>query len=198
MTKNLSFAAFDVETANPKYGSICSIGVAIVRNGERVSTQQWLCRPPEPVSAFAPRNIGIHKITPSMVADQPSFGQRWQEIRSVIGDLPVVAHNAQFDMGAVHQACGHSRVPVPTWVYGCTKVWAKRQLLLEKYQLKTVAHALEVRLDNHHDAGADATAAADIAIRLAQLGGADDLPGLARATRTQLGHLSPAGKRDCR
>ncbi|WP_280234501.1 hypothetical protein [Nocardia cyriacigeorgica] len=64
--------------------------------------------------------------------------------------------------------------------------------------MSTVAQALGVDLDNHHEAGADATAAADIAIRLARLAGADDLTGLAHATGTRLGLLSPAGRRDCR
>ncbi|GGL46694.1 hypothetical protein [Nocardia jinanensis] len=54
MTSTLNFAAFDVETANPKYSSICAIGIAIVRNGVRVDTHSWLCRPPEPVHSFNP------------------------------------------------------------------------------------------------------------------------------------------------
>ncbi|MEV0857277.1 hypothetical protein [Nocardia fluminea] len=36
MTDNLTFAAFDIETANPQYGSICAIGVAVVHKGERI------------------------------------------------------------------------------------------------------------------------------------------------------------------
>ncbi|WP_433523882.1 3'-5' exonuclease [Nocardia pseudovaccinii] len=192
MTSNMSFAAFDVETANPKYGSICSIGISIVRNGKRGATYSWLCRPPAPVDTFAPVNVSIHKITPAMVAGQPTFAQRWPEVLATIGDLPVVAHNARFDMNAVGQACEHSLLPLPTWQYGCTRIWAEQQLPLPKYKLETVAAALGVELKNHHDAGADAAAAADIAVRLAKLAGANDLAELAQATGTRLTRLGKA------
>ncbi len=189
MTDNLSFAAFDVETANPKYGSICAIGVAIVHKGVRVATHSWLCRPPAAVGEFAPRNMGIHKITPSMVAREPTFAQRLPELLDTIGDLPVVAHNAVFDMGNLTRACEFTRVRVPGWQYGCTYAWSKQQLLLGGHKLNQVAAELGITLDNHHEAGADAAAAADIAIALAQMAGVHDLADLARFNGTRLVHL---------
>ncbi|MFC4127218.1 hypothetical protein [Nocardia rhizosphaerae] len=71
----LSFAAFDVETANPARGSICSLGVAVVRDGVRVRTHSLLCRPPAAVGDFAPFNVRIHRITPARVADAPTFAE---------------------------------------------------------------------------------------------------------------------------
>jgi DNA polymerase-3 subunit epsilon len=133
-----------------------------------------------------------------MVADQPTFEQRWPEVLDAIAGLPVVAHNAAFDMNAVGQACAHSGVTVPTWHYGCTLVWAKRQLPLPKHGLKPVAEALGIALHNHHDAGSDAAAAADIAVGLATRTGVGNLAELARVTGTRLGHISPAGNRGCR
>ncbi|MFE3545551.1 exonuclease domain-containing protein [Nocardia sp. NPDC059177] len=189
MTDNLSFAAFDVETANPKHGSICAIGVAIVHKGTRVATHSWLCRPPAAVGEFAPRNMQIHMITPNMVAKQPSFAQLLPQVLDTIGDLPVVAHNAVFDMGNLSRACEFSGSALPGWQYGCTYAWSKRQLLLGGYKLNQVAAALGIVLDNHHEAGADAAAAADIAIALARMAGAHDLAGLARINGTRLAHL---------
>ncbi|MGW6121835.1 exonuclease domain-containing protein [Nocardia sp. NPDC055165] len=190
MTDNLSFAAFDVETANPKHGSICAIGVAVVHKGVRVATHSWLCRPPATVGEFAPRNMGIHKITPSTVAGEPTFAQRLPELLDTIGDLPVVAHNAVFDMGNLTRACEFSGVMLPGWQYGCTYAWSKRQLLLGGHKLNQVAAALGITLDNHHDARADAAAAADIAIALARMAGVRDLADLARFNGTRLTHLS--------
>ncbi|MEU1982511.1 exonuclease domain-containing protein [Nocardia sp. NPDC019395] len=199
MTTSLNFAAFDVETANPKYGSICSIGVAIVRNGARVGTRTWLCRPPAPVDNFNPVNIRIHGITAEMVARQPSFAEQLRAAVTAIDGLPVVAHNAAFDMAALVQACGHSRVPVPSWQYGCTRRWAKQHLPhLHRHGLKEVAAALGTRIDRHHEAGADAAAAADIAITIATRVGAHDLVALAKATGTRLGSLGPSGNIGCR
>jgi DNA polymerase-3 subunit epsilon len=185
----LSFASFDVETANPQRGSICAIGVAIVRNGIRVDTRSWLCRPPAAVGEFAPRNVAIHKITPAHVAGQPDFRQRLTEAREVIGDLPVVAHNATFDMGNVMRACQFSGSVLPDWQYGCSLAWARTQLQLGSYKLNHVARALGVPLDNHHEAGADAAAAADVTVGLAALAGARNLADLARANGTRLAQL---------
>ncbi|RBO92487.1 3'-5' exonuclease [Nocardia puris] len=198
MTRELSFAALDVETANPKRGSICAIGVTVVQDGVRVASRSWLCRPPAPVSDFAPLQVRIHGITPNAVAGEPSFAQRWPEVLSVIDGLPVVAHNADFDISAVTQACGHSGIPLPSWDYGCTKVWSQRTLGLPDHKLKTVANRLGVRVDHHHHAGDDARVAAEIAVGLATLTSAENLPDLARACGTRLGRMSPSGVRGCR
>ncbi|MEV5836777.1 exonuclease domain-containing protein [Nocardia sp. NPDC052112] len=195
MTTDLSFAAFDVETANPKRGSICSIGVAVVRGGVRVATHTWLCRPPAPIGEFSPYNVRVHKITPADVAGQPGFAQRLPEVLAVIGGLPVVAHNAAFDMDNLTRACSFTGADLPDWMYGCTYAWSKRQLSLEKYRLPYVAGALGVTLDDHHHAGADAAATADIAIGLAALAGANSLADLATANGSQLQRLGRARHR---
>lgn len=64
----LSFAAFDVETANPTHGSICAIGVTVVRDGTAATTRSMLCRPPAAVDSFSPHNMRIHGIKPGVDA----------------------------------------------------------------------------------------------------------------------------------
>ncbi|MBF6466382.1 DNA polymerase III subunit epsilon [Nocardia beijingensis] len=195
MASDLSFAAFDVETANPRRGSICAMGVAIVRGGVRVGTHTWLCRPPSAIGEFSPYNMRVHRITPDDVAGQPGFAQRLPEVLAVVGDLPVVAHNAAFDMDNLTRACAFGDADLPDWLYGCTYTWSKRQLLLEKYRLPYVAGALGVVLSNHHDAGADAAATADIAIRLAALAGVGSIAELALTVGSPLAQLGRARHR---
>ncbi|MGW5571460.1 exonuclease domain-containing protein [Nocardia thailandica] len=185
----LSFAAFDVETANPARGSICSVGIAIVRNAVLVRTVSLLCRPPAAVGSFAPFNVRIHRITPAVVVGEPTFAQRLPEIRALVGDLPVVAHNASFDMNNLTRACEFSGVPLPRWTYGCSLGWAKRQLVLADYKLGTVAAALGVRLDRHHEAGADAAAAAEVTVALARLARVGTVEDLARVNGRPLNLL---------
>lgn len=192
MTQNLSFAAFDVETANPKYSSICAIGIAVVRNGVRTGTRSWLCRPPVGVDSFAPMNMSIHKITPAHVADKPRFAEIWPEVLTALDGLPIVAHNARFDTAAVRQACGQSRIAVPSWTYGCTKEWAQSILALPDNKLPTVAAALNVPLYNHHDAATDAAASADVTVRLAEYSRTNDLHALARFCGRPLRQLTGA------
>ncbi|MEU1524083.1 hypothetical protein ABZ413_17965 [Nocardia rhamnosiphila] len=69
---------------------------------------------------------------------------------------------------------------------------------LSQHRLPVVSSALDVRLTTHHQAGADAAAAADIALAIADRIGAHDLETLAKATGTRLGRLSPAGIAACR
>ncbi|WP_373293052.1 exonuclease domain-containing protein [Nocardia jinanensis] len=127
-----------------------------------------------------------------MVAGQPSFAQQLSAALTVIDGLPVVAHNAAFDINAVSQACDHSGIPVPTWTYGCTRRWAQQHLPhLARHRLPDVTSTLGVRLITHHQAGADAAAAADIALAIAGRVGAHNLEALAKATGTRLGRLSP-------
>ncbi|WP_324193393.1 exonuclease domain-containing protein [Nocardia otitidiscaviarum] len=187
----LSFAALDVETANSARGSVCAIGISVVREGTRVGSRSWLCRPPGAVDFFARHNVRVHGISAPMVAGEPVFGAVWPEVVRMVDRLPVVAHNAGFDSGAVREACGHSGIDVPDWDFRCSLAIARRHLDLESYRLPDVAGALGVELIAHHDAGADAAAAADIVVALAKRVGVDSLAELER-----LGEVRPRRVRD--
>ncbi|MFE3059750.1 exonuclease domain-containing protein [Nocardia sp. NPDC059239] len=176
----LSFAAIDVETANSARGSICAVGVTVVRDGRRGETASWLCRPPSGLDFFNWHNIRVHGISAAMVADKPEFAQRWPEVESLVGELPVIAHNVGFDSSAIREACGRSGIRIPAWSYSCSLALARRHLSLDSYRLPHVAAALGIDFTNHHDAAADAGAAADIVIALAARAGADSLAALER------------------
>ncbi len=135
---------------------------------------------------FARHNVRVHGISAATVAGEPAFGEVWPEVVRVVGGLPVVAHNAGFDSGAVREACGHSGIDAPGWEFRCSLAIARRHLDLESYRLPDVAGALGVELIAHHDAGADAAAAADIVVALAARVGVDSLAELER-----LGEVRP-------
>lgn len=190
VTSNSSFVAFDVETANEDRGSICAVGAVQVRDGVVESGRHWLCKPPEPVEEFSPFNIRIHGITPEMVEDQPRFGQVWHEVQQYIGDQIVVAHNASFDTGAARAACDYSGLPWPTWDYACTLVMARRCLELISYKLPLVAQHLGISMGRHHDALADAKAAAEIMLALVEQCGKADLVEALNSVKVVLGRQS--------
>ncbi|MEV3963675.1 exonuclease domain-containing protein [Nocardia sp. NPDC050193] len=149
-----------------------------------------MCRPPAGLDTFSQFNVNIHQITPQRVANLPRFHEVWPDALGLIGEMPVIAHNADFDISAVRQACAQSRRPGPAWTYGCTKEYAQSLLSLRNNKLPTVAAALDVKLLRHHDATCDADAAADIAIRLAQRTAVTDLAGLARVSGRRLRHTT--------
>lgn len=178
-----SFVGFDVETANGSRGSICAIGLTVVNAGRVTATHSWLCRPPAGLERFDAGNIGVHGITSRDVATQPTFRHRLSDMLDLVGDLPLVAHNAAFDIGALREA---SAVESMTWrplQYGCTLRWSRNDLPeLPDHKLPTVAHALGVPLHYHHDASADASAAAGIALALMHRRGASTLDTYVTAT----------------
>lgn len=192
------FVAVDVETANPKRGSICSIGLTVVENGAVSASRSWLCRPPGPLAYFAPLQVGIHGIDERRVARAPTFGEVLDDVLTLIGDRPVVAHNAAFDLGALRAACEADDTRPPTLAFGCTRVWTKRELDLADYRLPTVAGTLGVALVRHHDAAEDARVCAEVLLTLARKRGSRTVPEFARATGTRLGRLSPEVWDGCR
>lgn len=197
-TPTLTFAAIDVETANRARGSICEIGVTVVRDGVVESSRSWRCQPPEALSGFDYWNVSIHGITAADVAQEPTFAERMVEVTAVIGDLPVIAHNAGFDIGAIRSACDHSGIERPTWAYGCTLVWSRKLLDLVSNRLPIVVEALGLPFGNHHAAADDSAAAAAIALSLASRVGAGSIAELAEASGSRLGLLSPASSVGCR
>ena len=166
------FVALDVETANNDWGSICQVGVVRVQDGNVMESRSWLCQPPASVSEFAEFNIGIHGITATDVAGHPSIGEIMPAISDFIGGLPVLAHNAQFDMSALGRACAASGVPTPELTFGCTLSLARHsKVKFPAHRLPVVAEVLGVPQAKHHDAEDDALTCAGIAVELAKRAG---------------------------
>lgn len=188
---SIDFVAFDIETANQDRGSICAIGWAVVRDGAIAAADSTLCRPPDPVDWFSGWNMAIHGIRPEDVADQPTFAELVPELIETFGELPVVAHNAAFDMGALRSALAYAEIPWPSLHYGCTLVWSRRLLDLPSHRLPIVCEHLGLDLRRHHDACQDAVAAAAITLKLANRVGASSLQGLLDTTRSNFGRLQP-------
>lgn len=169
LVPGLSFVAVDVETANEDWGSICQIGVVRFSDGDPVDSREWLCKPPAALNRFDPFNISIHGITAEKVADAPDYSDVLPEMLAFIGDLPVVAHNAQFDMTAFSRASHAAGVQVPELTFGCSLAAARHaDLMIKNHKLPTVATHLGVGEFQHHDALADAKACGRIIVELAR------------------------------
>lgn len=198
MSSEMTFVAFDTETANSSRASICSLGATVVTNGVVTDERSWLIRPPEGHDEFFSRNVSIHGITPEMVQDKPRFGELWPEISQYLDGHTVVAHNASFDTSVVRYACETSGHPWPEWTYGCTLIMARQALDLVSYRLPIVASHLGVPLERHHDAAADARACAGVLLALADRNECADLTHLTAALTVNLGRLFAGGWDPCR
>ena len=185
----LSFCAIDFETANSFRGSPCAVGLAKVVDGEIVGSQHYLIRPPAGHDHFDDFNVRLHGITPAMVQHEPRFADRLPEILAFADGLPLVAHNAAFDMGVIRDACLASDISWPDADYACTLVLSRLTWSLLSYSLPWVADAAGASLEHHHNAEADATAAAVVALAIAAHHGAASLADLATTTGATMGFV---------
>ena len=193
----LSFCAIDFETANSYRGSPCAVGLVKVVDGQVVDTGCYLMRPPEGCDHFDPFNIELHGITPAMVRNEPRFAARLPEILAFADGLPLVAHNAAFDMGVIRDACDVSGLAWPKASYVCTLVLSRLTWSLLSYSLPWVADAAGVSHLHHHDPEDDARAAASVLLVIAQRHGTTTLGGIVAATHIQLGLMSPEDWNGC-
>lgn len=158
-----SFVAIDVETANSEPSSICSIGAVKVENGVITGHFHELVSPdPDYFSYF---NIRVHGITAADTADARNFADVWADVRRFIGDLPLVAHNAPFDSGCIRAAHRCYGMDYPDYTFHCSLSRARRTIpraLCSSFSLPHLCNFLGIPFTDHHNALADAEAAAKI------------------------------------
>lgn len=172
----MDFVALDFETANSKRESACSIGLAKFKGSELVETYYSLLKPPAPYDFFEPFNVSIHGINAKDVAHSPTLGEEWGGISEFIGDLPVVAHNAGFDLSVLRRQLDHEGVVFGPIQFMCTLVLSKQILDLPVLKLPYVVESLGLEFGSHHNALDDAIGAGQIFAELVdRAGGPDEL-----------------------
>jgi DNA polymerase-3 subunit epsilon len=185
--ENLNFTSIDFETANEKPDSVCSLGIVKVKNGEIVDRRYRLIRPPE--MRFSWRNIQVHGIQPEDVAGEPEFGSYGKSILNLLGEGPVIAHNAEFDFGVLRAALQRYKLPFPDLKYSCSLRIARRVWkALPSYSLGPLAQSFGIRFEHHH-ALEDAEAAAKVVLRAVQDTKTESLEDLNELAGVQFGRL---------
>lgn len=203
-----NFAAVDFETANSSRSSACALGLVIVRDGAIAESSEYLIKPVgpnwdpkmEPLSSFFDGyNMMIHGIDAKRVKHSPHFGEAWPEIQQKIAGLPLVAHNAAFDIGVLRDALSLHGVQWPDLQYLCTMVLARRTWELPSYKLSFVADAAGIEFDElmHHNAQFDALMSAMVFANILDFHKADNIESLLSTTGVRIGELSPSGFTGC-
>ncbi|MDH2445362.1 exonuclease domain-containing protein [Amnibacterium sp. CER49] len=187
----LDFAAVDFETAGPSSASACSVGVVTVEDGVVTDRVGWLIRPPAGHDVFSEWNIRIHGITPDRVVGAAEWASQLDDLLLAFGDLPVVAHNARFDMGVIRAACFATGTQTPALDYFCSLQIARSTYSLDSYRLPVAAMAAGFEDFPHHDALADAEACAAIVVHAARRHGASSVHELLAAVGSALTRLTP-------
>lgn len=192
----MRFAAIDFETASGARTSACSLGIAVVEDGEIVQRKEWLIRPP--LLYFSLFNIEVHGITPEMVQYEPEFDALWPEIEYAIGDLTLVAHNAGFDIPVLRATLAHYDVWYAKMPFLCScslsrRCWPEFQ----SHSLDALAREFGINF-RHHNAEEDAATAAQVVLRAAEEYSAATVEELLERTRLRMGEVSPGKYVSCR
>lgn len=185
-------ACIDFETANAFTGSICAVGVAVVRDGALEQTYYSLVKPHRDYAEFNPFNVQVHGIRPKDVAQAPEFDAVYAEIAPLLEGAVLAAHNAPFDMSCLRRVLPLYGIEEPQASYFCTctlsrKVWPA----LPNHRLNTVAASLNFCF-RHHNALEDAKACATALLAAMAARCADSPEALLKGLGMNLGWLGAA------
>jgi DNA polymerase III epsilon subunit family exonuclease len=92
------YAVVDVEGNGQQPPDLIEISIVTITQGTIGSANSWLVRPPRPITPMARR---FHKITDEQLAGAPTVADIDADLRSALGDIVFVAHNAAIDLGVV-------------------------------------------------------------------------------------------------
>ena len=158
--KYKNFIVVDTETTGIKTGGNDIIEVTAIKFEDCIPTSIFttLLKPRKPIPADATK---INGITDNMVESAPVFSQIKTALQEYIGEYPIVAHNAAFDIEFLHVS-GLEFIENPT-IYD-TLALSRKHIKdscgdkLDNYKLSTVCAECGIYFDGAHRSSADALA----------------------------------------
>ena len=149
------YVAFDLETTglSSQHDVIIEIGAARMKDGEVLEKFESFVAPGRLLDA---KIVELTGITDAMLAGAPDISEALPKFLEFVGDRPLCAHNADFDVGFIKAACERLGIDYdPTYLD--TLVLAQNLMPeLNKFKLDIVANALSLPEFNHHRASDDA------------------------------------------
>lgn len=161
----LSFVAIDVETTgpNPAVDRIIEIGAVRFEDGQETACLSQLINPGQPIPVRIQNLTGI---LPSMVESKPRISQVLPALRELIGDLPIVAHNASFDLSFLEAAFAGEGHALRNPAYDTAELARVALPRAKNHRLATLVQQLKVQLEQHHRAEDDARACGQLFLKL--------------------------------
>ncbi len=161
------YIVFDVETPNRYNNRMSAIGISVVEDGRIREEFYSLVDPEQPFDWF---NTILTGISEESVFDAPTFPELWERIEPTMSSGVLVAHNAGFDIGVLRRCLGSYGIEWRPAVKGlCTVVMGRRLLPEISHRLNDMCDYYGISL-NHHHAGSDSHACAEILLRYMESG----------------------------
>ena len=163
-----TFVVFDIETTgtNKMKDKIIEIGAVKIRNGMITEEFSELIDPKMPLSPYI---INLTKINDYMLKGKRTIDEVLKDFKKFVSDLPIVAHNADFDMGFIRQKGRELGIDFNNMSVDTVNMARGLVSDLTRYKLNTLANYFKIDLKSHHRALDDAICCAHIFNRLIKL-----------------------------
>jgi DNA polymerase-3 subunit epsilon len=175
----MNFVTIDFETAQYSRESACAVGLVRFENGIAGDTFYSLIRPPS--LYIRPDFTAIHGLTVDDVRDAPVFSALWESrILPFIGDSPLAAHNAPFDMGVLQATLQWYARAIPRlWYFDTLSLSRRIWTELKSHALTSLAETFGIHY-HAHNALDDARTCGDIVLLAADKTGKKNIKQLLR------------------
>ena len=161
------FVVFDIETTGLSNinDSITEIGAVIIKNKKIVDRYNSLINPEKVIPQKIVKLTGI---TNEMVREARTVKDVLPEFLSFIGNRPLIAHNASFDMGFIKNKSAKLGYKIKNTVIDTLEL-SRNLLTIKKHKLNNLCDYFNINLINHHRAQDDAESTAYVFIELLKI-----------------------------
>ncbi len=161
------FVVLDFETTglNPSIDKIVEIAALKYKNGVLIGKFYTLVNPQVHIPTEVVR---IHGIDDKMVKDSPTIKERLPELLSFIGELPIVAHNAKFDINFLNANMYYLNKNIDNPIIDTLKISREIFSELPNHKLQTIKEHFGMSLGSHR-ALDDTKVTAEIYLRYCKL-----------------------------
>lgn len=158
------YAVVDLEaTGTSTTAKIIQVGIVILENGQVVQTYETDVNPHEPLSDHIKQLTGL---SDDRLALAPDFSQVAKPIYDLLEGCVFVAHNVKFDANLLAEELFMEGYELRSPLVDTVELSQIFFPTLERYNLGTLASVLGIELSDAHTAIADATATAQVFLKL--------------------------------
>ncbi|WP_198143632.1 PolC-type DNA polymerase III [Maize bushy stunt phytoplasma] len=165
--KEATYVVFDLETTGLSNvrDKIIEIAGVKIKNGNKIGEFQKFIDPQQKLTKTV---TDITNITDEMLQGQQTIDQVLPQFLAFAKDCVLVAHNASFDINFLKEKAKELKISLEPQPIIDTMALSQRYFsnLLKYFSLKRLATFFKVKLEDHHRALADATATAEVFIKM--------------------------------
>ncbi|WP_432354132.1 3'-5' exonuclease [Sporosarcina sp. A2] len=147
------YVVLDFETTGLRAGADKIIQIGAIRYFDHWKDEEMdaLINPQRYISPTITRITGISN---EMVEEAPTIEEKIAELIEFIGELPIIAHNAAFDMGFLYALEGVNGVSIPEYtVIDTVKIARQKIKDTPNHKLTTLTQYLQLEHDAHNAIG---------------------------------------------